>query len=1102
VAHDKCRPTTQPCAATHGIALPSNATPAHFNHSTWRRVLATGVASAALFAYSGRPVRAAPPINCTSDLSGTIVTCTGDQSAGVDLPNGGGTYTTLNVNNLTTDIQPAAGVTGIIFTSNGAVQLNVDPGPFAILATDANGIFASSNGAPVSIRSTADIVTTGGSATGLQGSGQNALLTITSSGNIATSGNNAFGIAAGTVYGDIIVNSSGNIATSGTFAAGINVGTIGEPGTTEGAITINSSGNIATSGSSAIGINAASVYGPIEITSFGDVAVSGTASIGINAQTQGDVRISSTGMVTTGPSGGTAISALSQDGSVTIWSSGDLDTFGVSADGISALGGDSVDITSMSNIKVSGANSSGINAQSDGDIRITSSGNIATHGDTDPALNTPIGAITAMSLTGNVTVLSSGDIATDGEDSVGIYAAAGGAAMVFSYGSIVTRGDGAAAIAAEGYTGTAVVSTSNIRTYGDSAPGITVMSDGDAAVMSSGNITTTGDTSDGISVMSNSGRVAIVNSGDISATGAGSAGIYAASYAGTSVINFGAITGCPCGGVILRTYDGDNNLVNFGAIIADINGSAIEMDTVLSGGNLVENFGTVTGNVLMAGVAGSVFQNNAGALFNPGDTIVGNVSNAGTLAPGGRGAVETTDMTGSLTQSGSGTFAIDIAGGAADRMDVSDFADLAGKVAVTLTSLPTTAVQSYLVLEALSGVTDNGLSLTASPALHATLTYPNATDVVLGIAVDFTVDALNPNQRAIAENLDQIFVGGVGTLGPAFLGLLNVGSIDEFKNALDQLSPEIYSDAEIAALYSSLAFSNSLLSCKVNGTDTASIIREGQCLWAGASARFLDSNTTSDQIGFNEAAGLFTAGAQVALDDVWRLGAAAGYQSSTLQTATGAQSEGSLAQAGVSLKYNPGPLLLAGALTGGGARYDTTRPMAFAGFTGLAEGDQDLGIFAAAFRAAYVLGTPHLYFKPILDANLTHLELSGFTESGGNGAALAIDGAGHTVFSLAPMLETGTEWWLGNGTLVRPLIRAGAIWYEGADFATTASFAGAPLGVSPFTINTDIDEVMGLVGAGVEVINGGDAVLRLSYEGQLGADTQIHSVGIKGSSKF
>ncbi|MGZ5919062.1 MAG: hypothetical protein ACXWJV_04615, partial [Hyphomicrobium sp.] len=260
-----------------------------------RSALATGVASAALLAYSVRPVRAAPPLNCTTDGTATIVTCTGDQSAGVPLNNGGGTYTILNVNNLTTNIAPASGVTGVEFTSNGAVEINVHPGPFAIITTDANGIFAASNTSTVTVNSTADISTSGGSATGIQASGQNALMSIKSSGNIATSGNNAFGIAAGAIYGPVTVISSGNIATSGTFSAGINVGTIGQFGTDNGAITIRSTGNIATSGANAIGLNAASVYGAIDITSSGNVAVSGAGSIGINAQTQGAVRIISSG---------------------------------------------------------------------------------------------------------------------------------------------------------------------------------------------------------------------------------------------------------------------------------------------------------------------------------------------------------------------------------------------------------------------------------------------------------------------------------------------------------------------------------------------------------------------------------------------------------------------------------------------------------------------------------------------------------------------------------------------------------------------------------------------------------------------------------------
>ena len=122
------------------------------------------------------------------------------------------------------------------------------------------------------------------------------------------------------------------------------------------------------------------------------------------------------------------------------------------------------------------------------------------------------------------------------------------------------------------------------------------------------------------------------------------------------------------------------------------------------------------------------------------------------------------------------------------------------------------------------------------------------------------------------------------------------------------------------------------MSCKVNGADTASIVHEGQCLWAGASATFLDQRSTFQLLGFNNTAGQFAAGAQFAIAPEWRLGVGGGYQSSSIDTATNASSEGQLGQGGVVLKYNPGPLLLAGVLSGGRGWYDTTRPMAFGGF--------------------------------------------------------------------------------------------------------------------------------------------------------------------------
>ena len=980
----------------------------------WRSALATSVASAALLAYGVRPVRAAPPLNCTAN--GATVTCTGDQSAGIQLNNGGGPYTILNVNNLTTNITPASTVTGVEFNSNNAVALTVDPGPFAIITTDANGIFASSNGGTVTINSTADVVTSGGSATGIQGSGQNDLVSINSSGNITTSGNNAFGIAAGSVYGDVTVVSSGNITTSGTFAAGINVGSIGQPGTTDGAITIRSTGNITTIGTDAIGINAATVYGPVDITSAGNIAVSGTASIGINAQTVGDVKITSTGNITAGTDSSAAILALSQSNSVLI--------------------------------------------------------------------------------------TSTGDIATAGQTGIGIYARAGQTATVLASGSITTLGDNAPGIAASGYTGTNVVTSATIRTFGTDAHGITAYGAGDVTVTSSGSIATAGPTSDGINVVSSNGAASVVNSGDVSATGTGSAGIYAAGYTSARVVNFGTVVGGPCCAGVMERSTGSTTLMNFGTIVSGPTDFAIDS---IGFNNTVQNFGTVTGDVILTATGGTnVFINQQGALFNSGTTAdVGTLTNAGTISPGGSGAIVTTNLDDNMAQTGTGTLAIDIDAAAAtsDLVIVSNTADLAGTVSVNILTLPPPTAQVFTILQALSGVTNSGLALSASPALHAALTF-TPTEVLLSSAVDFSTSALNGNQLVLSQNLDAAFHAGGGGLTPVLLGLLNTEGLDAYKAALNELTPELYSDAQMAALFSSLGFSNSLLSCKVNGADTAAIIREGQCLWAGASAVFLDTGTTSSQIGFNQSIGQFAAGAQVALDPVWRLGFAAGYQSSSIDTATNASTDGELAQGGVALKYNPGALLLAATATGGHGWYETQRPMAFGGFAATPRSSSDLDLFSIGGRAAYVFGTPQLYFKPMIDAAATRLDLGGFSELGGGAADLVVQGSGQTVLSAMPVLEAGTEFWLGNGTLLRPYLRGGVALYGNSDLALTANFLAAPAGVAPFTIETKMDDAMGIVGAGIDVINNGDAVLHFAYDGQLGETTQIHAFVLKGSARF
>jgi len=729
------------------------------------------------------------------------------------------------------------------------------------------------------------------------------------------------------------------------------------------------------------------------------------------------------------------------------------------------------------------------------------------------AIITTGGGIGIHAASSDSIVLSSiGNIRTAGDDGDGIFAGATNTVTLSSIGNTATTGNGARGIAGSTTNGALVISSiGNITTSGSDtgsggAHGLSGTStSGSITLLSIGNIATSGIQSDGIFASNaGSGTTTIITSGTIAATGSGSFGISAASGSGNISITIasGSVSGGSGSGAGVEFSGGATNMLhNFGTVSA-LSGWAVEGS---GGDETVNNHGTVTGSVNLGG-GSNAFNNFAGALFNSGMTVDlngGTLTNAGTLAAGGTGTVGSTSLTGDFVQTGSGAYVVDLdplGSTIADFIVVSGSASLNGTVVPHSLSLPT-GPQTYTIVVAGSPVTDLGVTLAASPALHAVLLF-NSNLVEIATAVNFSsVPGLNGNQQGISNSLNQAFVAGGGGLTPVLLGLLNTDGLDAYEAALDQLSPEVVSDAQISALYASLGFANSLLSCRVNGTTTASIIHEGQCLWAGASAVFLDQGTTFSQIGFDQTTGLFAAGAQVALNNLWRLGLGASYQSSWLETGSMATSEGQQGQAGVALKYNPGPLLLAGVLNGGRGWYDTTRPQSFGGFSGSAQSDSTVDVLNGGIRLAYVLGAPQLYVKPMLDAAATHLDLGGFTETG-SAANLSVSGGSQTVYTIAPSLEIGTEWWLANGTLVRPYLRGGATWYENGNLALSASFLGAPAGVSPFTINTNLDDVMGTVGAGLDVINGNDAVLHLTYDGQFGATTQIQTVGLKGSARF
>ena len=330
------------------------------------------------------------------------------------------------------------------------------------------------------------------------------------------------------------------------------------------------------------------------------------------------------------------------------------------------------------------------------------------------------------------------------------------------------------------------------------------------------------------------------------------------------------------------------------------------------------------------------------------------MANDGTIDPGDPGNVLTTLLTGNFVQSSSGVFVVDVNGVAADRIDITGMATLAGLVKPNVASLGST--KQWTILTATGGVTNNGITVMDTPTIDFDFTFPNANEMDLVIAgVNFLLAGQNRNEQAIANNLNQIFAAGVPPSMQALfnaLALLPIAAA--VANALDRLSPEVIVNSEIAELYSQLNFANTIMTCPTR-EGTAAFIKEGECLWARASGRAFDQKSTFQTFGFDETSWQFATGAQFALGPVWRIGGAFGYEHANLETDTNAKTDGDHFDGGAVLKYNPGAFLLAAGVSGGVGSYDVTRPVTFPGFHASSKGDGNIGAVDGRLRAAYLL---------------------------------------------------------------------------------------------------------------------------------------------------
>lgn len=529
--------------------------------------------------------------------------------------------------------------------------------------------------------------------------------------------------------------------------------------------------------------------------------------------------------------------------------------------------------------------------------------------------------------------------------------------------------------------------------------------------------------------------------------------------------------------------------------------------TTLSGASTYSGGTTITPTASLV-VNGSIVSPVAvdgtlGGIGSVGGIVV---SGTGTVSPGTAPGVIGQLDTGPANFGAGSTYAADVnvATGAGDRIDVAGNATLNDAIVAANVINPLGPSRDFTLLHATGTLTDNGVTLSGvTNSLVVTYSLSTTTqDLILSVDVDFSLTGatLNPNQTAIGNHLNEAVALGNGGLTPILTALMGLPTADLYRNALDQLSPEIYSYQKIETLFAAEQFSSDLMSCRVEDGGFA-FIREGQCLWVRARGRELDLETTQNNIGSESTVGSFSGGAQLALGSNWKLGLAAGYD--TLSVDSGrASADGDRANVGAVLKYNPGPFLLAAAASGGWSSFDTVRSMAFGGFAGTAEGTNDIDHVSGRVHAAYLIDQGSWYLKPQVDGSVTYIDQHGLTEAGGGGAALSVAGSTDTVFAVSPALEIGSEFAISDLSVLRPFVRVGVTWRDGDSLDLGAEFIEAPAGANPFTIFTAVDDVLADVSAGFDLINTQGAALRLQYDGRFGEETAQNSASVKGSVPF
>lgn len=574
-------------------------------------------------------------------------------------------------------------------------------------------------------------------------------------------------------------------------------------------------------------------------------------------------------------------------------------------------------------------------------------------------------------------------------------------------------------------------------------------------------------------------------------------------------------------GVSLWLSGGDNNRVINRATVAGADGADGMALLSEQGENLLENYGQLIGNIDFGRGQGSV-RNHVSGLIAPGSQLQLGGSerlfhNDGALVLGGANRVDVVALNGSYVQSaGASSYAeIDLASGSIDRLESSGGMLLEGHHIVSLLNPGYTAVGEFSqpLFVAEFGVEDRGLLIETPPSAVISYRQPVAQSqgselaqseaplqrLSLSYTVDFSPTAMDKNLRAIGEHINYGQSEGGGT--PAYAELISElvyrPDLTAYRQALSQLSPELYGEQQVQMIDSSFDFGQSLMSCRQLAGEYR-FSREGSCLWMRSDSLTIERDGHGDYQQLDGDSTRLTVGGQQTFASDWSLGAGISKGRNSTDGYDGRWSSRSDSNHfGLSIKRRQGPEKWAAVLSYGWSESDSNRRLDIIDNV-TAASDREMKSLAVGFRYSYDVEKDDWYWRPMLGVGVTHLRVDSTDERGAGGANLALENHSDSHWWLQPAIEVGSEYSLSENYALRLNLNLGVKTYLAGDSTDVkSSFVEGAGDVTPMAVPMELGDPLYSAGVGVELLSRGDSSLQLHYAGSWHDHSDTESLSLK-----